>query len=154
MTKQEQFFHALAKLVQPDDPEAAYQALKPMSAMLSNTPERVWQSRQCLEAIATAKRRTIIPSYADLQSAIGQWLRDNPDTTAIPDDRMAGWSEMDRRWLDFYRTRKAEGFVPRGRSNLMSLIGQQAPAILPFIAAEERVEPGAGRRWYDDTGEK
>jgi len=61
---------------------------------------------------------------------------------------------MDRRWLDFYRTRKAEGFVPRGRSNLMSLIGQQAPAILPFIAAEERVEPGAGRRWYDDTGEQ
>lgn len=154
MTRQEQFFRALAKLVQPDDPEAAYQALKPMSAMLSNTPERVWQSRQCLEAIATAKRRTIIPSYADLQSAIGQWLRDNPDTTAIPDDRMSGWSEMDRRWLDFYRTRKAEGFVPRGRSNLMSLIGQQAPAILPFIAAEERVEPGAGRRWYDDTGEK
>lgn len=154
MTRQEQFFRALAKLVQPDDPEAAYQALKAMASMLVRTPERVWQSRQCLEAIATAKRRTIVPSYADLQSAIGKWLRDNPDTTAISDDRMSGWSEMDRRWLDFYRTRKAEGFVPRGRSNLMSLIGQQAPAILPFIAAEERVEPGAGRRWYDDTGEK
>jgi len=143
----------LAQMVQPDRQEQAVEALTGMVKML-DVPDRVWQSRSCLDVVATAKRRTIVPSYADLQSAIGQWLRDNPDTTAIPDDRMSGWSEMDRRWLDFYRTRKAEGFVPRGRSNLMSLIGQQAPAILPFIAAEERVEPGAGRRWYDDTAGK
>ena len=153
MTKQEQFFRALAKLVQPDDPEAAYQALKAMAAMLTNTPERVWQSRKCLEAIATAKRRTIVPSYADLQSAIGQWLRDNPDTQAITDDRMAGWTEMDHLWLAFYTKRKAEGFAPRGKANLVSLIRGQAPTIIPFIAAQERVEPGAGRFWYKDTGE-
>ena len=153
MTKQEQFFRALAKLVQPDDPEAAYQALKAMAAMLTNTPERVWQSRKCLEAIATAKRRTIVPSYADLQSAIGQWLRDNPDTQAITDDRMAGWTDMDHRWLAYYNKRKAEGFAPRGKTNLVSLIRGQAPTIIPFLASQERVEPGAGRFWYEDTGE-
>lgn len=153
MTKQEQFFRALAKLVQPDDPEAAYQALKSMAAMLTDTPERVWQSRKCLEAIATAKRRTIVPSYADLQSAIGQWLRDNPDTQAITDDRMAGWTDMDHRWLAYYNKRKAEGFAPTGKASLVSLIRGQAPTIIPFIASQERVEPGARRVWYDDTGE-
>jgi hypothetical protein len=153
MTKQEQFFRALAKLVQPDDPEAAYQALRPMAAMLTSTPERVWQSRQCLEAIAIAKRRTIVPSYADLASAIGQWLRDNPDTAVITDDRMAGWSDLDHKWLAFYTKRKSEGFLPRGKANLVSLLRGQAPTIIPFVAAQERVEPGAGRFWYEDTGE-
>ena len=143
----------LAQMVQPDRQEQAVEALTGMVKIL-DVPDRVWQSRSCLDVVATAKRRTIVPSYADLQSAIGQWLRDNPDTAhALTDERMAGWSEMDHKWLAYYNKRKAEGFAPRGKANLVSLIRGQAPTIIPFISAQERVEPGPGRFWYDDTGE-
>ena len=134
MTKQEQFFRALAKLVQPDDPEAAYQAFQPMMSMLTHTPDRVWQSRMCLEAIATAKRRTIIPGYGDILAAIGQWCRDNPEATlAIGDERKAGWTQRDHSWLAYYEKRERENFMPRGKRNLLSLLREQCPAVVRYL---------------------
>jgi hypothetical protein len=142
----------LALLVQPDHHERAVEALTGIVSMIQ-APDRVWQSRGCLDVVATSKRKTIIPGLADIQSAIAAWLRDNPEPAkAITDERMAGWTDIDRAWLTFYEKRKGEGFAPRGRANLISLIRSQAPIIIPFLAAQERVEPGSGRMWYDDSG--
>lgn len=131
----------LAQLVQPDYQEKAAEAITGIVEML-DVPDRVWHSRQCLEAIAAAKRRTTIPSFADLQSAIGQWCKDNPEPIlGIGDERKAGWTQRDHSWLAYYDKSERGKFLPRGKNNLISLLREQCPAVVCYLGNKPHRSP-------------
>lgn len=136
----EKFMALLAKLVQPDRPAEAAGALRGMIPMLTSVPWACWGSRTCLDAVATAKRRTVVPSYADISAAMTAWHREQPPTQGqIADASKADWSDMDHSWHRFWDKRQGEdfqgkpGFKSRGRENCISLIRQAAPKIAEYI---------------------
>lgn len=125
----ERFMAALAKLVQPDNAEEAGRALANMLPMLTDMPEHAFASRTCLNAVATAKRRTIVPSYADIRNAVGAWQREQPGAPAIGE--AAGLDENARTWLAYFRRRENEYFhtqngKPSSRELVLSLVKQQS----------------------------
>jgi len=129
----ERFILALAKLVQPDDAGGAYEAMQPMLRLL-NFPDRVWKARSALDAVATRKRRTIVPAYADIQAALTAWVRENPDpATMITDERMRGWEDSDHAWLRYWLAREREAFRPGGKGHVLSLLRVQAPRVWEYV---------------------
>jgi len=137
-TLPEKFMSALAKLVQPDNPEEAATALVAFLPMLTDMPLRAFASRECLNRVATSKRRTIIPSYADIRAAIIGWEREQPRPMAIGGEA-AGLDDAGRMWLAYFRKREDEHFrngdgkPPSSRAHVLSLVKQQS------LAAWERI---------------
>lgn len=133
-TAQRRWCASLAKLVQPDRAVDAADALVAMLPMLSTFPPEVWSSRSALDAVATCRRRTVVPSYSDIASALGQWVRDNPSRVpalAAPD----GLHERDWIWVRYFERRRDAGFPSVGglgrtsveiRANLLSLVRAQS----------------------------
>jgi hypothetical protein len=147
----QRFMAALAKLVQPDNAEEAGRALLAMIPMLADMPERAFASRTCLNAVATAKRRTIVPSYADIRNAIGAWEREQPRAPAIGE--AAGLDENARMWLAYFRRREDEYFHtqngrPSSREHCLSLVKAQS------LAAWERITGNTSQTGRERTDEE
>jgi len=139
ISQPEKFMKALAALCQPDRSTEALAALVAMLPMLETVPGRCWASRSCLDAVATAKRRTVVPSYGDIQAACGQWCRDNPDPALrLGDQRKADWLPMDHMWLTWFD----RGDFKRGRHNAMSLMRDQSPKAHAFVTGITETEGG------------
>lgn len=139
LTQPEKFMKALANLCQPDRPVEALANLAGMLPMLETIPPRCWASRACLDAVATHKRRTVVPSYGDIIAACTAWCRENPDPALrIGDQRKARWSLMDHLWLKWF---DREEFA-QGRAHALSLLRAQAPSVWSFVTGVVEVEPG------------
>jgi hypothetical protein len=136
ITEQRQkFFGALAKLVQPDDSEGAARSLAPIMAMVDDVPEFAFASRECLNRVASAKRRTIVPAYADIRSAMLSWVQNQPREALPGLEDEQGLDGMDLSWYRYFRARQAEGFKPlrhgrpSSREHVLSLVlAQSRPA--------------------------
>ena len=133
------FMEALGLLCQPDRSTEAVETLAKMLPMLATVPGRCWASRSCLDAVATWKRRTVVPSYGDIQAACGQWCRDNPDPALrLGDQRKADWQPMDHMWLSWFD----RGDFKRGRGNALSLLRSQSPKAHAFVTGITETEGG------------
>jgi hypothetical protein len=126
------FMGALAKMVQPDDPTEAAKALDALLPLLDKIPERAFASRTFLEDVATRKRRTIVPAFADVVFCYNQWVRDHPDHEAIEQEAPEHLADMDLAWWKYFRLRESESFGSVGgrpassREHVLSLVKQQS----------------------------
>ena len=137
-TEQRRFVALLARLVQPDRPDEASAALAKMLPMLGGFPLSVWKSRTVLDAVATCKRRTVVPSYADITAVFAAWLHDNPEPTLpLPGNlKPADWE-----WVRYFQRREAEGFSriegtparSTPREHLLSLLRSQSKAAHDYV---------------------
>ena len=134
------FMRALASVVNPAFPGETEQSFLTMLGLLENIPDRAWRSRKCLEAVATSPRQGRVPTLVEIQTAISQWLRDNPDSpSAIQDQRKAGWTKADHAWLSYWHRRLAGGFgedppfSATTRDNALSLLRQQSMTAFKYV---------------------
>lgn len=160
MTEARRLFCAsLAKLVQPDRAAEAASALTAMLPMLAEIPEEAFRSKAALDTVARFKRRTVIPSYADIRAAFGEWWHDqqqNQRRLASPGSE--DLDENDQSWLRYFRAREAEYFTarnpgaPYGREHVLSLVKQQSPKahrrITGEMAPEQRATPTDDEKEY------
>lgn len=128
------FIGSIAKLVQPDDAEAAAKAMQPYLLMLVDIPDEAFLSKECLDMVAMAKRRTIVPSYANVREAMLAWLNSRPKAL-LPglEDAARHLSGMDLHWFQYFRTRESENFAPprpgaplSSRAHVLGLIRAQS----------------------------
>lgn len=143
MSDRELWAAKLAMLVQPDRPAEATKALQTVVAMLdADMPARCFTSKSALDAVASCKRRTIVPALADIRTALLQWLRDQ-DRAKVEGD----WRNEDEHWMNYYRKRHMEGFSPVGdrqngiEANLLDLIREQSPRAYRRITGQEARQP-------------
>lgn len=145
------FLAGLAKLVQPDNAEEAATALIAMLPMLTDIPEDAFASRECLNRVSTAKRRTVIPAFGDIVAAMNSWVREQPGRPLLADPRATSLSDMDQMWVQFFERREAERFGPVGnrrattRESCLAFVRSQSLQAWSYLTGEpfhtERGEP-------------
>jgi len=82
------FVATLAKLVAPDNPAPAGEALTAMLPMMRDIPTEAWTSRDFLDRCATA-RKWGVPGYAEIREAWRGWhTARKPAVRFIPAERL------------------------------------------------------------------